>query len=50
VGRPGIETGPDLKKIEEVKTQLQPVNFCFFLLKQRRLNFFKKIKLTRVTW
>ena len=41
MGKPGIETGPDLKKIEEVKTQLQPVNFFFFLLKRHRLDFLK---------
>jgi hypothetical protein len=38
----GLEPGRVDEKIEKVMTRLQPVDFCFvfFLLKQRRLNFF----------
>jgi hypothetical protein len=49
VGKPGIETGPDLKKIEGVKTQLQLVNF-FFFTKTTSFGFLKKSELTRMTW
>jgi hypothetical protein len=56
-GRPGAGTGPSWRKNmgrknpvwpgkTQSKTQLQPVDFFFLLLKRRRFNFFlKKINL-----
>jgi hypothetical protein len=52
-GRSGAGTGPGWKKNRvrknlvwpsktRSKTWLQPVDFCFFLLKRRRFDFFKK--------
>jgi len=55
-GRPEAGTGPSLRKNRErknprwpswsgktrSKTQLQSVNFCFFVLKRRRFDFLKK--------